>query len=235
MLIGLAVPNQNDGHNGMMKTLAMIAWECGARGHDLAYLGGQSACIDLTRNEMFYEAQDIGVDYMLMMDTDGEYTNDGKILSRPLLQPMIDLGKDIVSGVVHQHKFPYWPCIFDQWTDDGLVTFFADIPKEPRKIAACGGAFVLISRNVIQAFPRSLEPGDQPFDLIYKPSFLREDVAFCRRCTDKGFEIWCDPRPEFDHLKVMGFGRKHFEEAKKRIFERQEVQNEMPTVTVVNK
>lgn len=209
MLIAIGIANGNNGNNEMMGTLAYLAYECGKMGHNMAFLGRDSCCPDLNRNEIIFQAQQIGADYLLFIDTDMELCTEGNVLSH-----MIALGKDVVTGVYYQGVYPYRPVVYT-FGERGINNF-ADIPGEPFRVDACGAGFLLISKKVIDHFKHD-KNGEKPFDYLVSPMFLREDAAFCWRCKQAGFEVWAEPRIKLNHWKRQSIGEKWWFAAKKKI------------------
>lgn len=218
MLIAIGVPNSDNGKSEMMGLLSMLAYEIGKMGHEYAYLHKDTACIDYNRNEMFFEARDIKADALLMIDTDmGTTTANG------IIKHFLSLDKDAATVVCYQGAWPYRPCVY-QFVEEG-VRNFGDIPDNPFRVDATGGAFLWISKRVLQSFERTI-PGHNPFDIMYAPIYLHEDVAFCYRMKQKGLELWAEPRISIAHYKKQGVTSEHFEQAKKQIIESQKLESE---------
>ena len=209
MLIALGVPNGNNGTNEMMATLAMISHDIGKMGHDMCYIGRDTACIDVNRNEIFETAQGLNADALLMIDTDISATIVGGIVKH-----LLDLNKDIITGIYYQGTYPYRPVVYS-FTERGVKNL-VDIPTEPIRVDATGGGFLWIGRKALYS-SWSDKPGDKPFDIMYSPFRLHEDVAFCYRAKEKGLEIWATPYIELEHGKKQFISQKHFEAAKKTI------------------
>lgn len=209
MIVAIGIPNGNNGSNEMMGTLAYLAHELGKMGHGMAYLGRDSCYVDNNRNEIMFQAQQIGADYLFMLDTDVELFTEGDILTH-----MVSLGKDIVTGIYYQGSYPYRPVVYN-FGEKGIRNF-ADIPNEPFKVPAAGGGFMLISKRVIDHFKFD-NPGEKPFDVMFSPRVFKEDSAFCWRCKEAGFEIWADPRIKLNHWKRQAINDKYWLSAKNKI------------------
>lgn len=193
----------------MMGTLAYLAHELGKHGHSMAYLGRDSCYVDNNRNEIMFQAQQIGADGLMLLDTDVELVTEGDILTH-----MIALGKDIVTGVYYQGSYPYRPVVYN--FGSGGIRNFSDVPSEPFKVDATGGGFMFISKKVIDHFKHD-KPGEKPFDVMFSPRVFKEDSAFCWRCKEAGFEIWADPNIKLNHWKRQPVNASWWIAAKKKI------------------
>ena len=124
--------------------------------------------------------------HVLWIDSDMVFTPE-------LFEDLSFIGKDFVTGVAHSRRPPYIPCTFTDITLNN-ITRVEEYPREPFRIAGCGFACVLIKTDVLDAVLQA-----------YKSCFLPmpaygEDVAFCKRAADLGYEIWCDPSVRLGHI-----------------------------------
>lgn len=129
-----------------------------------------------------------GYDYLFAVDHD--------IIFRPdTLKRLLAANKDVVSGLYRQRVEPQEIIeIFDfnlqhipysQLRDRGLV-----------KVGACGFGCVLVKKEVFAAV-------GYPY-FVYKSAIdhantFSEDLDFCTKARDKGFEIWADTSIICDH------------------------------------
>jgi hypothetical protein len=76
--------------------------------------------------------------------------------------------------------------------------------KEPIKVGGCGFGFVAIKKGVFESLSR---PWFQSVLIKTKDDFefplMGEDLSFCKRATDLGYEIWFDPTVRVTHHKTM--------------------------------
>lgn len=191
----------------------MLAFEIGRLGHTFAYLGRASACVDLNRNEIMAAAKDIGADYLLMLDTDIDLP-----VRMNVIEHLLSLNKDIVSGVIHQGSYPFRPMVY--YFGGHGITNYVSYPAELFKADATGGGFLFISKKVIEHFKHDVS-GECPFDYMYSPLFLREDVAFCYRAKQAGFELWVEPRIQITHWKRLPIGAEYWELTKNQLQQRE--------------
>ena len=147
------------------------------------------------RNEIAHSAEG---DFLLFIDTDMAFP-------KSALNKLLSLKKDIVAGLCYSRKAPHLPNA--HMLVDGLYKNVLDIPDEPFECDAMGTGFMLISRKVLDAFK-----GEKPFGFeTVNGKELGEDITFCRRAKEKGFEIWCDPTIQIIHMGKNAISRNHFE------------------------
>lgn len=80
---------------------------------------------------------------------------------------------------------------------------------EPIKIASCGFGFVCVKQGVFESLSR---PWFQSAMVVHKDKetgkeisfpLMGEDMSWCKRANDAGFEIWLDPSVKVQHHKTM--------------------------------
>ena len=136
-------------------------------------------------------------DYMLWIDSD--------IRFEPAdFQRLLDHDKDIVSGV-YAIVLGYSP------TDELMVTI-SSADLENRQFDATttglqeslwfGFGFCLIKRGVFERIPRPWFPTQQ-MDLIGRPSFCGEDIAWCSKAREAGFKLYTDCSLRLPHKKEI--------------------------------
>jgi GT2 family glycosyltransferase len=148
----------------------------------------------------------------LKSDCDHLWFVDTDIIFKPgALDRLLSHDKDIVSGrydLVMEN--PNWDwhtraCAF-KWADEtrlrGLVPLKPPedngLPNDPRRLAkvgACGAGFILIKRHALEAIKRNWW-GEWN-------SEMGEDVSFCKRAAEAGFDIWFDWDLKVLHQKTV--------------------------------
>jgi hypothetical protein len=215
MNIGIALPNAGEFKPETVQTFGLMCWYQGAKGYNLSLIPARGPCIDENRNFAIAQAQQFSCDWLLYLDTDMEYLGNGDAIGE-----MIALGKDVVTGVAYQGMYPYRPVIYD-FEKDQSITNWRDIPTSAFQVDAGGGAFLLISRKVINGLlkPGVIERLGRPFDLVFEGRTLkmREDTAFYWRLRELGIETWALPCIPIAHIKKFKVVAKHFEAAKEQI------------------
>lgn len=134
----------------------------------------------------------IKYDYLLCVDSD-------IVLPADCLEKMLSAKKDIISGLYIQ-RIPNSQILeiyeqspvgmsnmnFEKIRDSGLI-----------KIAACGMGCCLINSNVLRKLPYP--------HFVYKSAIshahtFSEDIYFCCKAREHGFEVWADTSIRCDHV-----------------------------------
>lgn len=121
--------------------------------------------------------------HLLFIDSD-------MVVPVDLITRLLDADKDIVSALAFKRVFPFEPCIFKTCTKKD-ATFYLDYTKGLIQVAGTGMACTLIKREV---FEKLSQPWFTPMENI------GEDLSFCVRAKDKGFQIWCDTELICGHI-----------------------------------
>ena len=144
-----------------------------------------------SRNKLAAKAMKDEFDYVLWLDSD-------MVFSPDILEKLIADDKDMVSGLYFRRTSPYTPVIYkDSELKDGRLvwTDYTDYPKgELFKVAGAGFGCVLMKTDMI--FDMIGKYGDW-FTPLY---FSGEDLSFCYRARELGYEIWCDSRIKCGHM-----------------------------------
>ena len=179
--------------------------------------------VEKARNALVKMALEGGFTHLLFVDADNPPPQD-------TLKKFLDADKDMICAPVLSRHKPYIPCIFKKIPLKGNdLPGYEPIQQvdtsggEIIKIDASGMACILIKRKVLEtlykkyegspfAFTRdSINPVERDGKII-KEREMSEDVSFCERATNEGFEIYCDTtiRPiHFAGEKFVQFGDQH--------------------------
>lgn len=160
-------------------------------------IGGEA--VDKARNYMVRIALEQGATHLLFVDDDNPPPQN-------TLEKLITADKDIVCAPVLSRHEPFIPCIFEkEKIPNNEVTGYKPLTKVDTsggtlvKVDACGMACTLIKREVLEKLYKEHEGA--PFAFSREPikpvdgkdkRDMSEDVTFCERATNAGFEIWCD-------------------------------------------
>lgn len=176
-------------------------------------VGGEA--IDKARNYLVKIALEQGADYLLFVDDDNPPPQN-------TLEKFLEADKDIVCAPILSRHEPFIPCVFKKVPiPENDLPGYEPIKKIDTtggtlvKVDACGMACTLIKRKVLETLYKKHE--GLPFAFSrdeIKPvegktrREMSEDVTFCERATNEGFEIWCDTniRPvHFAGRKIVQF------------------------------
>ena len=140
---------------------------------------------------------DGNVDYdkILWIDSDITFTAEDAM-------KLIQSEKDIVSGayLLSGGDVPAYPRLL------GAPYVHSDIVNmtEPVKVDACGFGFLAVKKGVFESLTRpwfqsALAKTDDGIEF----PILGEDLSWCKRVGDLGYEIWLDPSVKLVHTKMM--------------------------------
>jgi predicted O-methyltransferase YrrM len=155
-----------------------------------------ASLIQYARNQLVREfLEDETYTHLMWIDADVGFD------PRAIMQ-LLEHGKDVVGGVYPMKVIPLeWP--------------YSPVPGEQstelHRAEIMPGGFLLCSRHAIETVAK--QSGEywhhmggmryrtpHVFDVVLEnESLLGEDVIFCRRLHEAGFDIWCDPNLPFQH------------------------------------
>jgi len=164
------------------------------------------------------------VDYILFIDDD-------TVIPNNTLELMLEDDKDIVCAPVmtrnKRDNGKHALCCFEKYNfyigDGKTVDKYRSIEKFEEgylhRIDACGGACLLIKREVLEAL--YYKHNAKPFEFTHElhtteehgvtERNISEDMTFCERSRKEGFEIWVDTRIRPVHLGKPEFARYEIE------------------------
>lgn len=147
--------------------------------------------VDIARNTVVEITLKSNCDYLFFVDDDCAVPNNA-------LEELLALDKDIALGIVVSRTGSNEVWVFDE--NNELIK---EIPTTPFK---CGGGSMgcaLIKRNVLlklwdkfqgYAFKFETKNTDKGVEMF------GEDLIYCQRARDEGFEVWCHPDISPHHI-----------------------------------
>lgn len=186
MKLLIAIPTTDEMPFQFVESLTKLIRRLDADGvdYDVAFQSG--TLVYVGRDKLAKKAIDGGYTHMLWLDSDMVFTDD-------IFETLRDTNKDFVTGIAHSRREPYSSCIFSE-IYPCFIKWKTDYPSETFKIAACGFACVLISVEIIKAV------WDKHSTAFFPDMRLGEDVAFCKKATELGYEIWAEPSVRLGHV-----------------------------------
>ena len=125
---------------------------------------------------------------------------DSDVLPRKnTLDKLLELDKDIVTGV--------YPMFSGKLTwnvsrnDDCKMVEINDLPDNPFKVKICGFGIVLVKFEVFEKL-------SWPYwKNVFRPGDIEtgEDIYFCKKAIEAGFDIWCDPVVKCNHIRMANY------------------------------
>ena len=186
MKLLIAIPTNDQMPFQFVESLTKLIRKLDADGieYEVAFQGG--TLVYVGRDKLALKAIGGNYTHVLWLDADMVFTED-------LLDDLMDAGKDFVTGIAHSRRAPYTTCLFTE-IFPGVVRFKGDYPRVAFKIAGCGMACVLMSVEVIKSV------WAHHGTAFFPTRELGEDLAFCKRAADLGFEIWAEPSVKLGHV-----------------------------------
>lgn len=164
-----------------MLRIPMMPWD--------SYATSQSTYLPDARNTVHQNFLETECDYLVMLDSDVLPPHD-------FVDRLLAHKKPIVGGWYRKKGEPYPPCVYDyHHTDpDGIRRY--NVRREPGKglesVDAAGAGCWLVHRDVAKAI------GPKPFSMEHGG----EDLEFCWKVKEAGFDLWIDWDVKCDHAGV---------------------------------
>ena len=159
-----------------------------------------------SRNNLALQAMQLEMDYVLWLDSDMVFPQN---LLVDMKQTMDEKGLDFLSGLYFRRVPPFTPVLFDQldFDDEGVCQWneFTDIPDDLFQVGGCGFGAVLIKTDVLFEVQCKYETMFTPL------GNTGEDLSFCWRARQCGYDIWVDPKQELGHVGYSVINRKFYE------------------------
>lgn len=147
------------------------------------------------RNNLARQAIKSEADWVLWLDSDMVFNPD--FLQR-MMKVCTENDIDFLTALCFRRKPPYTPCLFDRLdkVEKGAsYTALLSVPEGRFQVGGCGFAGVLMSTDVLISV--SARFNGRMFDPM---DGFGEDVAFCWRARQCGYDIWCDSDIEMGHV-----------------------------------
>ena len=144
--------------------------------------------VHIARDRLAQHAVNNGFDEVLWIDSD-------MVFDRHVYEDLRDAGKDMVCGWFISRHYPYVSCLFKSLIP---VERINEPPEELFRIAGCGFGCVLVKTEVLKQVMVS-----NSGRCFLPDQKLGEDCAFCKRVTDLGFGIWCEPTVRVGHVGAI--------------------------------
>lgn len=146
------------------------------------------------RNNLVRRSLELGSEWILFLDDDHVFPND-------LLVRLLEADKDIVSGLYLRRGVPMTPVAFSHRTPGNtyMPIVLPELPKEGLlKVHAAGAGALLIRSEVFRAI------GDPWFEHGRVGEWdASEDIIFCEKANEAGFEVFVDLEARLGHLSPM--------------------------------
>ena len=204
MKVLIAIPSMDTVPAQFRQSLAMLQKE------GECYISFQIGSLVYTsRNRLSETAISLGTDYVLWLDSDMVFAPD---LMVSMLKTLKENDLDILTGVYFRRVAPFTPVIYDEMrlTENGSEqTEFKTLPEGLFKVGACGFGCVLMKTEVLA------DTLSRTGDLFSPINSVGEDISFCIRRRDCGYEIYADPSIVLGHIGHRTITRRYWESLNK--------------------
>lgn len=185
MKLLLAIPTTDYMHHRFTECLTKLIRRLDADGVDYDVMFQSGTLVYHARDAIAFKAIDGGYTHSLWLDSD-------MIFTEHVLDDLRDANKGFVSGIAHGRREPHHSCLFTEIYPS--VHRFTEYPNDTFKVAGCGFGCVLISSDILAAVRKANGT------CFFPTRELGEDLAFCKRATDLGYEIWAEPTVRLGHI-----------------------------------
>lgn len=150
--------------------------------------------IHLNRENLILQSK--GYSHIFFVDTDVCFNAD-------VLETLVSRDKDIIGGIYNLRRLPLSPIIrMANEKGEMIPGNIKDLPTEPFKCHALGTGCMLIKTEVFDKIKR-------PWFFYGKPDEshegMGEDIWFCTKAQEAGFDIWADPIVKISHTGMFNF------------------------------
>lgn len=148
----------------------------------------QTSCyVHDARNKIVSRAIEKGFSHIMFVDSDMQFPPDS-------INRLVKADKDVIGGVYFRRQIPHLPTI-NSLENDKIVVPYKFPKDQPFKIWAVATGFMLIKIEVVKKIPYPWFGFGS-----YKGQSMGEDVYFCRKVNDHGFQVWADPTIPIGHV-----------------------------------
>jgi len=176
--------------------VAMCAYTIKTTNHDIDLFTSSGTLIFDQRNNLVKTALEIGADYAMFIDADMRFPKD-------TLKILMAHDKDIIGVNATTRSEPVKPTAKNiHLNEDGSIDWMPIYSNALSGISMADGigcGVMLIKRKVLEA----LEKPYFYFEQLKENSILGEDIYFCIKAKDAGFDTWVD-HDLSKHIKHIG-------------------------------
>lgn len=187
MKLMIAVPTMDFVHVDFMRCLIKLIERLKDDGVNYELCIDSGTLVYFARHHLAVRAVRDNFDQVLWLDSD-------MVFDEQIYDDLSFAHKPVVSGIAHSRRRPFTCCLFASLDLNSLSRADWTQYREPFRVAGCGMAACLMDVEVIRAVLKETGQTFQPME------GYGEDLAFCKRATDLGFEIWADPDVRVGHI-----------------------------------
>lgn len=162
-----------------------------------------------SRNKIVDISREMGAEWIVQIDADHSFDSN---LVRVLMRIADKDSRPIVTGLysnTHEMReptgeFQVHDAVYGEHESGGYQAIQSPDGVHPFRVDAFGTGVLLTHVSVYDTIP---EPwyeervfADKPGS---RPVIVGEDISFCRKARECGYELWCDPAAECTHWKTL--------------------------------
>jgi GT2 family glycosyltransferase len=176
-----------------IETLLSVVAILNSTPHDIYVAWREGAYIEQNRTRLIQTAIEQKCEKLFFLDSD--------IMVEPnVINKLLAHNKPFIAANYNHRSFPLRSNV--KFMENGEFIAVPELPHELFKCAAVPTGAMLIDIPTVQKIPHPW------FDLEYfEDGSLRigEDVYFCLKAIEHGYEIWCDPLIEIGHIGTFTY------------------------------
>lgn len=187
MKLLIAIPSNEQMHAGFVQSLVKLVRQLEKDGINFTVSINSGSLVYDAREKLAAKARFENFTHVLWLDSDMVFGED--VFSR-----LLSHDKDFVTGVCHARRYPYVSCCFKRLQPEAVRYRRDCYPDDLFQIEASGFACVLTTTNLLRAIKHT-------HGTLFMPTTAYgEDLAFCSRARECGFELWADPAVRPKHI-----------------------------------
>ena len=170
----------------------------------------EGTAFSIVKNTLIYNARNLiarkavaeGFDRVMWLDSDVIVKPDTLVR----LSEDMDTGRDFVTGVYYQRKWPTKPVVYSElwWNvNEGEATAGQTHAEQIQdglfEVAGAGFGCCMTSARMLKDL---VDRVGAPFTPLIGVS---EDLSFCLRAREAGYKLWCDGRIKCGHIGTMEY------------------------------
>ena len=198
MKLMIAVPALDYVHADCVRCLMGLVGRLSAAGiaHEVQFKTG--TLVYLAREALTARAIQGTYTHVLWLDAD-------MVFEETIAEKLLESGREFVTGFYCQRRPPFASCAFTRLvprverlegagTESGADGWAGEDPGRLVRIAGCGFGCALtrveMLDDVYRHYGKAFTPSEQ----------FGEDLMFCVRAQDRGYELWCDTSVRCGHI-----------------------------------
>ena len=150
----------------------------------------RSANVAENRNLITDRALEVGAEWIF-------YVDDDQVLPSFTLTNLLKHDKDVVSGLYVKRQAPYIPHVYNEEDEKGFCSpkMLTPLSGGLVKVLATGAGCMLVKTKIFEKL-------EKPYWRLgqIEPEGWGDDLHFCHRVRELGFEIWADLDTRVGHI-----------------------------------